>query len=172
MDEEFEEERVYAERPNKTQIKRDIQKVQELAESLVALPESDLEALSLSANVVSAVLLAKKTQKSALKRQMKYVTGLLRNEDVSQIQDAFDALKRPHRQSVEQFHQLENWRDSLLSENTEHVQQVLQELMQQYDTFDMQHIRQLIRNAAKEKRQNKPSKSARLVFQYLQNLMQ
>lgn len=170
MEEEFEQERIYAVRPNKTQIKREIQEVQELAESLVSMPEADLKTLPLESEALDAILLAKRTQKSALKRQMKYITGLLRTSDLVTLNEAFEQLRRPHRQSVEQLHQLESWRDALVSGNADDVKAAFQELIALHADFDIQHVRQLIRNAAKEKSNGKPPKSSRLIFQYLRDL--
>jgi ribosome-associated protein len=45
---------------------------------------------------------------------------------------------------------------------------VMSLLMNQFENFDIQYVRQLVRNANKEASQNKPPKSARILFKYLQ----
>jgi ribosome-associated protein len=72
-------------------------------------------------------------------------------------------LQQPHKDEVKAFHQLEQWRDQLLLGD----QDLLNEMASKFENFDRQHIRQLIRNAKKEQEQNKPPKSARLLFKYL-----
>ena len=64
------------------------------------------------------------------------------------------------------FHRLEQWRDQLLAGDNA----VLDTLLNEFDVVDFQYLRQLVRNAAKEKKNNKPPKSARLLFQYLKEL--
>jgi ribosome-associated protein len=41
-------------------------------------------------------------------------------------------------------------------------------LVANFTDFDIQYVRQLVRNAQKEAKQNKAPKSARLLFKYLQ----
>ena len=41
-----------------------------------------------------------------------------------------------------------------------------------FEQFERQYVGQLIRNAKKEQTQNKPPKSARLLFKYLSELQQ
>jgi len=62
----------------------------------------------------------------------------------------------------------ERWRDRLLEEG-DHV---LEELVTQHPDVDRQYLRQLMRNAGKEKLANKPPRSARLLFRYLRELME
>lgn len=165
IDEEYEEEFEYAERPNKTQIKRELKAIHDLGISLVELDDTSLTALSLPDGLLAEVKSTRTMQKSALKRQYKRLASLLREEDVERIQLDLERLKQPHRKEVEQFHQLEKWRDDLLAGD----KGVFDELIQQMPDFDVQYVRQLVRNANKEKAQNKPPKSARLLFQYLKD---
>jgi ribosome-associated protein len=165
IDDEYEEEFEYAERPNKTQIKRELKVIHDLGISLVELDDTSLAALSLPDHLLAEVKSTRTMQKSALKRQYKRLASLLREEDVERIQSDLESLKQPHRKEVEQFHRLEKWRDDLLAGNKD----VFDELIQHMPTFDVQYVRQLVRNANKEKAQNKSPKSARLLFQYLKD---
>jgi ribosome-associated protein len=165
MDDEYEEGFEYAERPNKTQIKRELKVIHDLGVTLVDLDDTSLVALALSDNLLAEIKATQAMQKTALKRQLKRLAGLLREENVEQIQNDLERLKQPHRKEVETFHQLERWRDALLAGD----KAVMDELFQQIPGFDGQYIRQLVRNANKEKAQNKPPKSARLLFQYLKD---
>jgi ribosome-associated protein len=67
---------------------------------------------------------------------------------------------------VREFQRLEQWRDRLLTGDEE----VLNELASHFPQADRQHLRQLVRNAAREREQHKPPKSARALFQYLSEL--
>jgi ribosome-associated protein len=109
---------------------------------------------------------AKRFKAGARKRQIRYVTGLMRHEDGDAITAQIDQLERPARRQVAEFHQLESWRDQLLAGDVA----VFDTLIAQFDGVDIQYLRQLVRNAAKETKNNKPPKSARLLFQYLKEL--
>ncbi len=106
--------------------------------------------------------------KGALKRQVGYIGGLIANSDHEAINTKLQQLKQPHQGQVKQFHQLEQWRDRLLAGENE----VYAELIHAFDDFDVQHVRQLVRNAQREAKQDKPPKSARQLFQYLQSQQQ
>ncbi|MEZ5447577.1 MAG: ribosome biogenesis factor YjgA [Thiolinea sp.] len=56
------------------------------------------------------------------------------------------------------FHQLERWRDRLLADES-----VVGELLEQYPELDVQHVRNLIRNARQQQARNQPKKQPRAV---------
>lgn len=162
----MEEEKVYAERPNKTALKREAEANKALILRMMNLGDSLYKRLELSEELRTAVDDAKRFKKQALKRQMIYTTSLMRNEDPAAIAAQIDALERPAKQDTAALHQLEQWRDQLLVGDN----RVLDTLLNELDGIDIQYLRQLVRNAAKEKKNNKPPKSARLLFQYLKEL--
>jgi ribosome-associated protein len=84
-------------------------------------------------------------------------------EDEASIRKALNNVQQPHRDEVKAFHEVEQWRDQLLQGD----QVLLDGLVNKFVNVDRQYIRQLIRNAKKEQEQNKPLKSARLLFKYL-----
>jgi ribosome-associated protein len=100
----------------------------------------------------------------ALKRETGFIGRLIADEDHETIAANVAKLKQAHQGEVKQFHELEQWRDHLLSGNND----VMTMLHQQLESFDGQYVRQLVRNAAKEAKLNKSPKSARLLFKYLQ----
>lgn len=160
--------REYAERPNKTQLKLVKQHHHNLGKQLVELANSKLEKIPVSDRLREAVLEGKRFQKGALKRQLKFISSLMDDEDVDAIEAELKRQNLPDKQAVEQFHQLEQWRDGLIAGN----KQLMNELFQQFNHIDRQHLNQLIRNAIKEAKQNKPPKSSRALFQYLKTLQE
>lgn len=161
-----EEEKVYAERPNKTALKREAEANKALILRMMKLGDGLYQKLELSEALRDAVDDAKRFKKQALKRQLIFTTSLMRNEDPAAITAQIDELERPAKQDVAAFHQLEQRRDQLLAGDNA----VLDTLLLEFDGVDIQYVRQLVRNAAKEKENNKPPKSARLLFQYLKEL--
>lgn len=153
---------------SKTQVKRELQALRDLGKQLMALSKRDLDKLDLPDELMEAIIAAQSMSKGALKRQTGFIGGLIADTDHEDIERKLQQLKQPHQGQVKQFHQLENWRDRLLAGDDD----VYGELIAEFEDFDVQHVRQLVRNAAREAKQNKPPKSARLVFQYLQDLQQ
>jgi ribosome-associated protein len=151
---------------SKTQIKREVLELKDLGKQLVELPEKMLQKVPLSESMLDAVLEARRLSRGALQRQLRYIAGLVPNEDVDAIRKTLEELRQPHHQQVREFKQLENWRDRLLAGDEE----LLNELALRFPHADRQHIRQLIRNATREREQNKAPKSARALFQYLSEL--
>jgi len=166
--EDFEEE-TWAIRPNKSQLKRDISEVSDLCEEITHLTASQIEKLGLPDSIVVAVAsAAKMPAKSARKRQLKYITSLMRNEDIEPIQQSLDKLKAKSAHAARELHQAERWRDRLLSEDNN----ALTEALNEFPSADAQHVRQLIRNAKKEISLSKPPKFSRLLFRYLRDLIE
>lgn len=157
-DDEFEDE------ISKSQIKRELLELKELGKELLKLPTKDLDKLDLSERLYDALVKAQGMVKGALKRQTGTIGGLIVHEDHESIKLKIDQIKQAHNGQVKEFHQLEQWRDQLLTGDND----VMTVLRNEFEDFDMQHVRQLVRNANKEAKLEKPPKSSRLLFKYLQ----
>lgn len=167
-EDEFEEE-TWAIRPNKSQIKRDIAVIHDMCEEITQLAPAQIARLGLPDHVLVAVSEATKMPlKSARKRQMKFITGLMRKIDVEPIQEALDKIKAKSAHASRELHQLERWRERLLSDD----KQALTDLLNKYPSGDVQQLRQLIRSAKKEISLGQPVKSSRLLFKYLRVLLE
>ncbi len=153
---------------SKSQIKRELQELQALGKKLVELPDKQLITVPISDKLRDAILAAKTMKHGALSRQFKFIGNLMPNEDEASIRNALDKLQQPHKDEVNTFHALEEWRDRLLQSD----QALLDELALKFDKFERQYVGQLIRNAKKEQKLNKAPKSARMLFKYLSELRQ
>lgn len=153
-------------RKSKSQIKREMHDLQALGKQLVELSPRQLVDIPLSEKVRDAIIAAKSLKHGAIRRQLQYIGSLMPKEDEASIRKMLHKLQQPHKDEVKAFHQLEQWRDELLHGD----QDLLNELAIKFINFDRQHVRQLIRNSKKEREQNKPPKSARLLFKYLTEL--
>ena len=137
--------------------------MQLLGKLLVDLSGKQLIHIPISGRLKDAIDLAKSMKHGALKRQIKYIGSLMSDEDEASIRIALNKLQQSHNQEVSEFHELEQWRDRLLQDDKD----LLNELADKFDNFDRQRVSQLIRNSKKEQTLNKPPKSARLLFKYL-----
>ncbi|KPK49742.1 MAG: hypothetical protein AMS22_13255 [Thiotrichales bacterium SG8_50] len=154
------------ERKSRSQIKREHAALQELAKEMVEMSMSDLAKLPLSDQFRAEVVAARKMQRGALARQLRYLGKLIQQEALDDIHAALAQQAASQRKDAQRFHQLEQWRDGLLAED----ETVMAALCAQYVDLDRQYINQLVRNAKREQVENKPPKSARVLFQYLKTL--
>ena len=115
-----------------------------------------------------AILFAKTLKKhGALRRQMQYVGTLMRNVDTKPIRSFLDNIMLGNKNASRAFKKLEKWRDDLVNGKEGVMDCVVNEL----PGVNRQHIRQLVRNAVKEKENQQPPKASRALFRYLRELM-
>lgn len=87
----------------------------------------------------------------------------MRHIDPEPIEKFLEQLKDQQGEMNAHHHQLEKWRDQLIDGD----HNILTELVDNYPQINAQQLRQLIRNAQKEKKENKPPKYYRELFKYL-----
>ncbi len=151
---------------SKSQIKREMNALQDLGKALVKLTPNQLKKMPITEDLLVSVTEAKKYKMKALKRQLQRIGVLMRTEDAEAIQKALDRLHKPEKQQVKKLHKIEKWRDDLVAGEAS----VLDDIVEQFPELDHQYVNQMIRNAKKEKASNKSPKSARALFQYLEGL--
>ncbi len=159
-------EKEYAIRPNKTELKREIKILNALGKELIDLPPSSLKKVPLSEQMRNAIEDGQRFSRGALQRQLRRIASLMQHEDIEAIQQELRRQKQPSKQQTAEFHQLEQWRDRLIDGD----EKLLTDLIDQFPIIDRQMIRQLVRNAALERKKEKTPKSARALFKYLAEL--
>jgi len=153
--------------PSKSQRKRDSDALQKLGKALVMLPTDRLAKIEMSESLRIAVRDAQRiTKNEAKRRQMQYIGKLMRSEDTAPIRAGLDAIAGVSAVANERMHRLERLRLLLLEDEAA----ALAEITATYSGADIQHLRQLRRNAIKEKEQNRPPRSFREMFQILKTL--
>lgn len=148
---------------SKSEIKRDAENLKQLGQKIVDLPETALDQIPLDEQLADAVHLAKRLSRESYRRQIQYIGKLLRQRDVEPIQNALDKIENKHNQQQVLLHQIENYRQSLI----ENGDQTINQLLQDYPTLERQKLRALVRNALKEQEKNAPPKAYREIYQYL-----
>jgi ribosome-associated protein len=154
--------------PSKSQLKREAHALQALGEALVGLNKAVLAKIPMPEALRNAILEAQHIrQRGALKRQLQFIGRLMRETtEADAIRQAYEQATHPLQQDVAQHHRIERWRDRLLTEGDT----ALGEWLAENPDTDRQHIRQLLRAAAKERATGKPPKSARELFRYLKEV--
>ncbi len=151
---------------SKSQLKRDSKALQKLGKKLAALNSDQLARVPLDDTLQDAIALAHKlaNKRSALKRHFQYIGKLLRATDVEPISAAVDRIENTGNQRKQLFRLLEHWRDRILAEGDDAVN----EYCQQYAAADRQKLRQLGRNYRNAQTDAKKTHIARQIFKALQ----
>lgn len=153
-------------RPSKTKIKEAMHELRDLGGELVELPVSQLKRLDLPENLLVAIRDCQKiTAHGARRRQLQYIGKLMRSVDDEPIRAGLARLRGESAAEIARMHRLERFRVRLLEDEG-----VLGEIAAQWPAADLQHLRQLRRNALKEKELGKPPKNFRAIFQILKEL--
>ena len=147
----------------KTQIKNEMNERQALGMQLTKLAPDTLKKIGLSEELLEAVLFYKKiTSDGALKRQAQFIGRLMRDTDPEPIQAYLNKLKGDNAEHNAAMQRLELLRERLVESDD-----ALTELISNKPELPISELRTLIRNARREKEQNKPPKAYRELFQLL-----
>jgi len=153
--------------PSKTQRKKAVAALQDLGAELVNLNSDQLATLVLPENLRDAVAAAQHITKfEARRRQLQYIGKLMRAVDPEPIREQLEAWKAESQRHVARLRNAERWRERLLLEES-----ALQELVGAYPSADTNQLRMLIRNALRERTENRPPRSYRALFQMLRELL-
>ncbi len=148
---------------SKTQIKNEMNERQALGMQLTKLAPDTLKKIGLSEELLEAVLFYKKiTANGALKRQAQFIGRLMRDTDPEPIQAYLNKLKGDNAEHNAAMQRLELLRERLVESDD-----ALTELISKKPELPISELRTLIRNARREKEQNKPPKAFRELFQLL-----
>ncbi|WP_265946703.1 ribosome biogenesis factor YjgA [Dechloromonas sp. A34] len=153
-------------RPSKTKKKQAMHELQDLGAELVELSTGQLKRINLPENIYEAVRECQKiTAHGARRRQIMYLGKLMRSTDEEPIRAGLALIRGESSAETARLHRLERFRTRLLEDES-----VLAEISALWPSVDLQHLRQLRRNALKEQENNKPPKNFRAIFQVLQEL--
>ena len=153
-------------RPSKTKQKEAMHELRDLGAELVELSVGQLKRINLPENIFDAVRECQKiTAHGARRRQIQYLGKLMRSVDDEPIRAGLALLRGESSAETARLHRLERLRVKLLEDES-----TLSDIAALWPSVDLQHLRQLRRNALKEQEQNKPPKNFRAIFQGLQEL--
>jgi ribosome-associated protein len=152
--------------PSKSQLKREMTALQQLGAELVELPRERLAKIDMPERLREAIADAQRiTKHEARRRQMQYIGKLMREVDPAPLREALDEIKGVSAAANARQHRLEKLRARLMEDEA-----AFNELARDYPAADIQHLRQLRRNALKEILQNRPPRAFRELFRELRAL--
>ncbi|WP_417344953.1 ribosome biogenesis factor YjgA [Ferrimonas sp.] len=157
---------------SKSELKREAEQLQKIGNEIVALGKNDLAKVPMDEELEDAVALAQrlKGKNEAHRRQLQFVGKLLRSRDPEPLVAALDKIRNKHNQANQEFHKMEQWRDRLIAEGDDAMQELFAEVPAMAE--ERQRVRQLIRQAAKEAKASKPPKSSRELFKLVRQYLE
>ena len=142
------------------QLKREMDALQALGARLIELGKARLAKIDMPDELREAVRDAQRfTKHEAKRRQMQYIGKIMRDIDATPLRAAMDEINGVSDAANIRQHRLERLRTRLMEDEA-----VFSELARDYPGADMQHLRQLRRNALKEAEQGKPPRAYRELF--------
>lgn len=154
--------------PSKSQRKRDMLALQALGRQLLEADRKTLTECQLAPALEEALSEYHRLPNAhgARKRQMLYIGKLMRDIDVAHIRDVLDKAGQHAAHEQRHFHELERKRDALTAGDD----QVMEQIIAETPNIDIQHFRQLVRQARKEQAAGRTPTAARKLFRYLREL--
>lgn len=162
---EIEEEIIYV---SKSELKRDAQELHQLGSEIAKMGKKQRERLPLNDDLKEAMVVADKisNKSDAYRRHLNYIAKTLRTvENIEEIKAIIDVMLNKNNQAEVMIKKIEQLRSDLIEQGDA----LINDTIEQYPTLERQKMRQLVRNAAKELKAEKPGKGYKELFQYLKD---
>jgi len=153
---------------SKTQRKRECDEMLELGEKMITLNKEELSQINMDDELRSAIEEAQRIKSnSALKRQKHFIAKIMRGLDDETLPAQVERVLHKHDIYNADFKRMEKWRNIII----ENGDQGINDFLNEYPHADRSHLRQLLRNAAKEKKNNNPPIAYRQIFKYIREVV-
>ena len=148
---------------SKTQKKREVEELQKLGASLVALPPAQLDTLELPAELLSAVREAQRIKShEARRRQVQFIGKVMRSLDPVPVRAALAGLHGRSAAARAEQRTIEKWRERLIGDDA-----ALSDFSDQHPAADVRRIKALIQSARHELAEGRPPRAQRELFRVL-----
>ncbi|WP_339806574.1 ribosome biogenesis factor YjgA [uncultured Marinobacter sp.] len=150
---------------SKSQLKREMHALQDLGKRMMDLSDEQLQSVPASDRLKAALIESRRiTKHEARRRHLQFIGKALRQEDdadaIRRAVEAFDAGTEEH---TRRHHLAELWREKLITGDND----VITAFVAECPETDVQHLRNLARNAQKEAASANNTGQSRKLFRYL-----
>jgi ribosome-associated protein len=154
---------------SKSQVKREMDALQEVGKKLLSLSKNQLKKIEMSDTLKDAIEESGRIkQNEAKRRHLQYIGRVMRTEDHETIAQRVALLDTTSAAYNKLFHQLEIRRDALIGENSKEV--LSQYLDDNPNLEEIQLLRQLIRLSQKEASQEGNTSNRKKLFRLLREV--
>ncbi|MBE0583082.1 MAG: DUF615 domain-containing protein, partial [Desulfofustis sp.] len=151
---------------SRSEKKRQLKQVELAAQECAGLSDAELARLGVGVEVREAVALCRTTKGGALKRQIKFVAKLLRDENLDEVLSFLKQKKGSKLEEERLFHDAEHWRDQVVNEAIASLEEhrreqqpwpvtwqspVIDRLLIRYPGVDEHDLRQATHNYARSR---------------------
>jgi len=152
---------------SKTRRKREMEELQKLGASLIALAPAQLDALDLPGELLAAVREAQRIKShEAKRRQVQFIGKLMRSLDPAPVRAALAALDGRSAAARAEQRLLEQWRERLIGDDA-----ALAELSERFPKAEVGQIRALIQSARSEIAERRPPRAQRELYRTLRECL-
>lgn len=155
--------------PSRSQRRREALDVLQLADALMDAPEGLVAQLALDDELSALVADSRRIrQQIARKRQTQFLAKQLRKLDddtLATLRAGLEHDREQTRRETAELHRLETWRERLIAEGDD----ALAQWLERHPGSDRTHLRQLIRQAQRERRDDVPPHASRELFRALRD---
>jgi ribosome-associated protein len=150
---------------SKSEVKREMIQLQIFGQSLIDLSKHQRSKIPFTEEIKDALILADKIKNKheALRRHVRHLARMLSEADLEPIKHALDVMANKHQQETAKFIKLEKMRDDVIDQGNDFIEALLSE----HESMERQKLRQLVRQASKEKKAEKLGKYYKELFDYL-----
>ena len=162
---EIEEEIIYV---SKSELKREAQEFHQLGSEIAKMGKKQRERLPLNDDLKEAMVVADKisNKSDAYRRHLNYIAKTLRTvENIEEIKAIIDVMLNKNNQAEVMIKKIEQLRSDLIEQGDD----LINETIEQYPALERQKMCQLVRNATKEVKAEKPARGYKELFQYLKD---
>ena len=141
--------------------------IEKLGESLITIPEETINQLELKDDLRVAISLAKKIKKrGALKRQIKLIGKLTKQENIENISRKIREYQDEQNIEKKLFKETEFWREKILSEKDKAIKQFF--FLTGSENYDIQSVFEKIESCNEIKQKTKYKKQLfKIIHQHL-----
>jgi ribosome-associated protein len=153
---------------SRSTLNREMTALQKMGETLVEMSDAQLKKIPLPDALLQAITLARNIKsREGKRRQLQFIGKLMRTIEVGPIKAAIKNAQLTNMQVTAQFHQAEEWRERLINEGDD----ALQEFVNLHIETDRQKLRQLTRQAQHNRKSGKNTGAEKALFRYLREVI-
>jgi ribosome-associated protein len=158
-------------RPSRTQLKLQMQALQDLGEELTTLPAARLAAIEMPDALRGAIEEFHRTRShEGRRRQLQFIGKQMRTADEAQLREAVAAYRLGSARDTLALHEAERWREELAADDG-----ALTRWAVAYPASDLAQLRRLVRAARSDAAaapEQRSGRGWRALFQYIRPFMQ
>lgn len=150
---------------SKSQVKREMLELQELGKQMLDLSTEQLNTLPIGDTLRRAIEESRRIhQHEARRRHLQYIGKVIRQEEeIETVRRAIGAFHAGSEEHTRRLHLAERWRDRLINDGDS----ALGEFIDYCPSADVQHLRNLARNARRDVQKEKNTGQSKKLFRYL-----